>query len=81
MAHTKDPLYVWTARRVNSDLITVALLLMSAKVVPLESSALQMVCIRAPLVVSQNINLRKASLRVLSAKVWGKLEMQSEQGV
>jgi hypothetical protein len=40
MAHTKEPLYVWIVRRGNLDLVMVALLLMSAKTVPLVSTAL-----------------------------------------
>ena len=81
MAHTKEPLYAWIVRRGNSDLLPVALLWMGAKIVPLVSTALQTVRILAPLVVRQNINPPKDSLRVLSAQVWGKSETQSEQGV
>ena len=81
MAHTKEPLYAWLVRRGNSDLVMVALLLNNATTVPLVSLALQMVYILAPIVVRQNINPRKGSLRVLSAQVWGKLETQSARGV
>ena len=69
MVHTEDQLYVWTARRVSSDLVTVASLIVSARIVPLASLAPQMVYIRAPLVVRLSISPSKDSLRVVSAKV------------
>ena len=69
MVHTEDQLYVLTARRVSSDLVTVASLIVSARIVPLASLAPQMVYIRAPLVVRLSISPSKDSLRVLSAKV------------
>ena len=68
MVHTEDQLYVWTVQRVSSDLVMLGLLLMSAKIVPLVSIALQMVRIRAPLVARQSFNPRKDSLPVSSAK-------------
>ena len=68
MAHTREPLYAWIVRRGNSDLVMVALFVNSATTVPLVSLALQMVYILAPIVVRQNINPRKGSLRVLSAQ-------------
>ena len=68
MVHTEDQLYVWTARRVSSDLVTVASLIVSARIVPLASLAPQMVYIRAPLVVRLSISPSKDSLRVVSAK-------------
>ena len=39
-AQTKALLYAWIVRRVSSDLATVALLFMGAKIVPLVSTAL-----------------------------------------
>ena len=69
MVHTEDQLYVWTVQRVSSDLVTVASLIVSARIVPLASLAPQMVYIRAPLVVKLSISPSKDSLRVVSAKV------------
>ena len=68
MVHTEDQLYVWTARRVSSDLLPEEVLSMSATIVLLVSLALQMVRIRAPLVARQSINPRKDNLLVSSAK-------------
>ena len=59
----------------------VALLLMSAKTVPLVSLAPWMVYIRALFAAKQSINPTKDSLRVMSAQVWGKSGTQSAQGV